>query len=208
MIMEEDSTGLKSARPGPELPYSVSMPMTFGIAMVAPWDTAPAWAGLEILARVDPIDLPPLAPRVGHQGADVDDPLSLLPRDASPVVGVGRIGEVLVLLELVADGRQEVFELDPLLPLAEEALDRHLLRPPHDVLDHRARVEVLEVQDFLVARGVGHLQEPVLVGRRVHPLDRGIDHPQDGLLAVAAGLPELVPAAGNLGPQILGPHLP
>src|SRR5664279_4520282 len=56
-------------------------------------------------------------------------------------------------------------------PCTMRSLDRGLLGPVHDVLDHRAGVEVLEVQDFLVTVGVGDLQEAVLVGFGVHPLD-------------------------------------
>ena len=78
------------------------------------------------------------------------------------------------------------------LVVLEEVLDRHLLGAVDDVLDHRAGVEVLEVQDLLVAVGVGHLEEPVLLGLGVHPLDRGLDHPADAGVAVAAELREVV----------------
>src|SRR3954464_15739217 len=62
------------------------------------------------------------------QRADVDDPLALLARDPRPVVGVGRVGQVLVLLELVQARRRQV--ADPQSPDAglELFLDRHLLR--------------------------------------------------------------------------------
>ena len=33
MSSEEDNTGLNSGVPGAEIPYSVSMPITFGMAM-------------------------------------------------------------------------------------------------------------------------------------------------------------------------------
>ena len=56
----------------------------------------------------------------------------------------------------------QVFDLDALLAGRQEALDRLLLRATDDVLDHGAGVEVLEVQDLLVAAGVGDLEEPVL----------------------------------------------
>src|SRR5713226_7997386 len=125
MSNEDESTGLNSAMPGPEIPYSVSMPMTLGIAM---------GGRLQVLARVDPFDLAALAASIRHQGADVDDPLALLARDPGPVVGVRRVGQVLVLLELVADGAKEVLALDALLPLREEALDRRLLGAGDDVL--------------------------------------------------------------------------
>ena len=45
-----------------------------------------------------------------------------------------------------------------------------------DVLDHRAGVEVLEVQRLLVTVGVGDLEEAVLLGLGVHPLDGVLDH--------------------------------
>src|SRR3712207_8440310 len=55
--------------------------------------------------------------------------------------------------------RSQVLHAQPLLALLQEVLDGHLLRPVHDVLDHGAGVEVLEVQDLLVAVGVGHRSE-------------------------------------------------
>ena len=54
--------------------------------------------------------------RLVHEGADVDDPLALLARDLRPVVGVGRVGQVLVLLVLLVDRRDEVLGADA--PLA------------------------------------------------------------------------------------------
>src|SRR5438093_850716 len=168
MSIEDARTGLKSGQPGPEIPYSVSMPTTLGMAMEV---------RLQVLTGVDPFDLPALTtPAVSEERPDVDDPLALLAGDASPVIGVGGVRQVLVLLELVPDRRQEVVELQPLLALAEEPLDGHLLGPGHDVLDHGARVEVLEVQDLFVAGGVGHLEEAVLLAGRVHLLNSGVDH--------------------------------
>src|SRR5690349_18380944 len=158
MSIEEDSTGLKSGMPGPEMPYSVSMPMTLGMA-ITPSRRRRAEETLQVLPRVDPVDLPPLAAGVGHQRADVDDALALLPTDPGPVVGVGGVRQVLVLLELVPDRGEQVVLLQALLAHLEEPLDGHLLGPPHDVLDHGAGVEVLEVEDLLVARLVRDLQE-------------------------------------------------
>src|SRR6266566_6468681 len=102
MRKEDERTGLNSAMPGPEIPYSVSMPMTLGIAMEG---------RLQVLARVDPLDLAALAADISHQGSDIDDPLALLARDPGPVVRVRRVGQVLVLLELVANGAQEILGL-------------------------------------------------------------------------------------------------
>src|SRR6187401_2926386 len=67
--------------------------------------------------------------------ADVDDPLALLARDLRPVVRVGRVREVLVLLVLLVDRRDEVLGPDALLAATDEALDGQLLGPAHDVLD-------------------------------------------------------------------------
>ena len=77
--------------------------------------------------------------------------------------GLVVFGQVLVLLELVADGHLEVVEGQALLALGQEPLDGHLLGPPDDVLDHGTGVEVLEVQDLLVPGRVGDLEELVLL---------------------------------------------
>src|SRR3954451_9185983 len=131
---------------------------------------------LEVLTGVgDGVDRPARlgALLAGDERADEDDPLALLAGDPGPVVGVGRVREVLVLLELVHARLQQVLHPDALLVLVEEVLDRHLLGPVDDVLDHRAGVEVLEVQDLLVAVGVGDLEETVLLGLGVHALHGG-----------------------------------
>src|SRR5947207_2993795 len=143
-----------------------------------PPDPRAQTASLEVLPGGDPLDgaaaLGLLA--AGDQRADVDDPLALLARDLRPVVGVGGVGQVLVLLELLADGVDEVLGGDALLPAGDQALDRELLRPPDDVLDHGPGGEVLEVQGLLVTVLVGDLEEPVVVVGPVHVLDGGLDH--------------------------------
>src|SRR5439155_17551710 len=114
-----------------------------------------ARTALQVLARRDPLDgaaaLGRLVVALGDERADVDDPLALLARDLRPVVGVGRVREVLVLLELLADRREEVVGTDAPLAFGDGALDRQLLGPAHDVLDHGARGEVLEEHHLLVA---------------------------------------------------------
>ena len=75
-----------------------------------------------------------------------------------------------------------MFDPDALLRCREEVLDRHLLGAVDNVLDHGARVEVLEVEDVLVTIGIGDLQEPVGVNLGVHPLDRRLNHRLDGPL--------------------------
>src|SRR5919205_1297704 len=104
--MDDDSTGLKSGTPTAAMPYSVSVPMTFGIAIQP--------ASLEVLAGTDALHLAALVGALSEQSSDVDDPLALLARDARPVVRVGGVRQVLVLLELVADRVEEILGLDAL----------------------------------------------------------------------------------------------
>src|SRR3954453_17007745 len=88
-------------------------------------------AASEVLPRVgDRVDRPARlrALLAGDERADEDDPLALLAGDAGPVVRVGRVREVLVLLELVHAGLQQVVDPDALLVVVEEVLDGHLLR--------------------------------------------------------------------------------
>ena len=65
----------------------------------------------------DGVDGPPGfgALLAGDERADVDDPLALLAGDAGPVVGVGGVGQVLVLLELVDAGGEQVDDAQALL---------------------------------------------------------------------------------------------
>ena len=61
---------------------------------------------LEVLPRSHPLDRATAfgLVTVGRDGADVDDALALLARNLGPVVGVGGVGQVLVLLVLLLDG--------------------------------------------------------------------------------------------------------
>src|SRR6478735_9105006 len=96
------------------MPYSVSIPQILGTATRRPYRPLvrrrARW--LEVLAGGDALDrattlglllLLPLDER-----AHVDDALALLAGDLGPVVGVRRVGEVLVLLVLLVDRRDEV----------------------------------------------------------------------------------------------------
>ena len=102
---EDDNTGLKSGDPDAAIPYSVSVPKTFGMAI------GPT---LQVLTCVHAFHLTAVAV-VAEQRADVHDAFALLARDTSPVVGVGRVRKVLVLLELVPDRGEQVLGLDALL---------------------------------------------------------------------------------------------
>src|SRR4051794_12660705 len=169
-------------------------------AAVASWPTS-----LEVLPCVgDGVDrATALGALAGDQRPDVDDALALLAGDARPVVRVGRVGQVLVLLELVDARGHQVLHPQPLLRSLEEVLDRHLLRPGDDVLDHGAGVEVLEVEDLLVAVGVGHFEEAVLLGLGVHPRDGALDHRRHGRLAAAAVLTEILFVQRQVGREVL-----
>src|SRR6478672_949808 len=128
---------------------------TTTIAMTTPM--ARSLALLQVLAGVaDRVDRPSgvAALGAGDERADVDDPFALLAGDPGPVVGVGRVRQVLVLAELVDARGQQVLQAQPLLVRGQQVLDGHLLPAIDDVLDHRAGVEVLEVQRLLVTVGV------------------------------------------------------
>src|SRR5258705_5485380 len=117
-------------------------------------------ASLEILARVDDaLDAPKLFLRLAHERLDVDDPLALLAGDLRPVVGVGGVGEVFVLLELLADGGEQVVGHDALLAATDLALEGELFGPAHDRFDHGAGGEVIEGQDLIYAVAVRDLKE-------------------------------------------------
>src|SRR5881296_3655473 len=88
-----------------------------------------------------------LVVRLAHERPHVDDPLALLAGDLRPVTGVGRVRQIFVLLELLADGREQVVGTDALLAPTDETLEGQLLGAAHDGLDHGSRGEVLEVED-------------------------------------------------------------
>src|SRR5881396_4045279 len=96
------------------------------------------------------LDAAALIARFAHERSHIDDPLALLAGDLRPVAGVSRIGQILVLLELLADGREQVVGADALLAPADQALEGEFLGPPHDRFDHGSRGEVLEVEYLLV----------------------------------------------------------
>src|SRR5436305_2691135 len=183
--------GFGSPTPSCTIPYSVSIPQTFCMATTASYrphgpctahrcvrrlgarghrSDKTVW--LEVLTGRDPFDGPTagglLVLALREQDPQEDDALALLAGDLGPVVGVGGVGEVLVLLVLLADRGEQVLGADAFALACDLALDGQLLGPPHDVLDHGARREVLEVHDFFVTVLVGDLDEPVLVVGRVH----------------------------------------
>src|SRR5215469_8298330 len=203
--------------PGTDTPYSVSMPITRRTVMAHTLAAACPTSALrqvqrsQVLAGIrHGVDRPAglVAALARDQRPDVDDALALLAGDPGPVVRVGGVRQVLVLAELVDTGGQQVRDAQPLHSGLEELLDRHLLGPVHDVLDHRARVEVLEVQHFLVAVGVGDLEEPVLLRLAVHPLDDPLDHLGDRRLVRAAVLGYVVRMQRQAGHHVLGEDLP
>src|SRR6266478_6104613 len=158
---------------------------------------------LDVLSGIDDLlDAPELLFRLAHERLHVDDPLTLLTGDLGPVVGVGGVGEVFVLLELLADGGEQVVGHDALRAAADVALEGELLGAAHDGLDHGAGREVLEVEDLFVAIGVGDFEEPVFFAQRVHGLDGRGDHGGDG--AGDVGAPRLGFREGNVRREVLG----
>src|SRR5687767_13641816 len=156
--------GFDSPEPRSTMPYSVSMPQTFLMATARPYPQGRARA-LQVLAGPDPLDRSPTGGllALGHEHPEEDDALALLAGDLGPVVGVGGVGQVLVLLVLLADRVEEVLGADAAPGACDLPLDGQLLGPAHDVLDHGAGGEVLEVHDFLVAVLVRDLDEAVLL---------------------------------------------
>src|SRR5437867_9777411 len=117
---------------------------------------SPPWLSLDVLSGVDDfLDAAKRFRRLAHEGLDVHDPLPLLAGDLRPVVGVAGAGQVLVLLDLLADGGEQVVDHDALWAAGDVALQSALLGPTHHGLDHGAGREVLEVEDLRVAVGVG-----------------------------------------------------
>src|SRR2546425_8737834 len=146
-------------------------------------------ASLQVLTRVDDsLDAAKLFFGLAHEGFDVHDPLALLAGDLGPVIRVGGVGQILVLLELLADGGEEVVDHDALLAPGDVALEGELLGAAHDGFDHGAGGEVLEVEDFFIAVGVGDLEEAIFLAEAVHGLHGGGDHGGgDGGGGAAAG---------------------
>src|SRR5680860_626431 len=148
MSIDDASTGLASAAPRIATPYSVSIPQTFGTDIAPDYCRACSRRRREPVAAWDPRDLrlQVLAGRglfdlattrrlttLADQGAYEHDALSLLARDLGPVVGVGRVGEVFVLAELLFDRVEQVLGGDAPGSTADLTLDRQLLRAPHHV---------------------------------------------------------------------------
>ena len=174
---------------------STSRPSTRTPAASAPATVvagASAGAGADD-GECDPRVLEAALPRpAAGEGADVGDPLALLAAHARPVVGVGGVGQVLVLAHLRRERAEQVLGAQAPPAGGEQVLDGPLLRAVDDVGDHRAGGEVLEVQHLPVAAGVGDLEELVLRLGGVQRLHDGLDHRRDGGGRVVAVGGELV----------------
>src|SRR5580658_9465858 len=128
------------------MPYSVSIPSTFWTAIrFRPQRSS------KVLAGSDALDLPAAADLVAvlDHRPDVDDALALAPGDLRPVIGIRRVRQILVLLVLLLDRVQQMFEANAASLVRKDPFDGELLRPVHDVLDHRAGGKVLEVEQLL-----------------------------------------------------------
>src|SRR3954447_14584675 len=93
---------------------------------------------LQVLASCDALDGTPTGGLLafGHEHPEEDDALALLPGDLGPVVGVGGVGQILVLLVLLPDRGQQVVGANAPALVGDLPLDGQLLGPAHDVLDH------------------------------------------------------------------------
>src|SRR5262245_10941116 len=156
---------------------------------------------LEVLTGIDhALNGPLLVLRLAHPRLDVHDALALLAGNLGPVVGVGRVGEIFVLLELLMHGLDEIIHCESLLAGLYEALEGEFLSAAHDGLDHGAGGEVLEVEDLLVTIGVGDLEEAVVLLEAVHLVQGGGDHAREGGGEIAVGGGEL----GLVNRELLG----
>ena len=77
--------------------------------------------------------------------------------------------------ELFANTLDQILDAHTSYAAFKFPLDRALLRPANDVLDHRSRREVFEVENFFVTRLIGHLEELVVTICGIHDVDRLID---------------------------------
>src|SRR5271154_4863224 len=122
------------------MPYSVSMPSTFAIALE-----------LEILPRTHVLDRATTLHVVFFsvdQRANENDPFALLARDTGPVIGVRRVRKIFVLAELLTNRFEEILLTKAPSLISDLALHGDLLGPTDDVLDHGARREVFEIQNL------------------------------------------------------------
>src|SRR5206468_1021927 len=101
------------------MPYSVSMPSTFLIAMrgrYLPRRRTGTPGVLQVLAGCNSLDRPAasgfLVIVLLDERAHVDDALALLAGDLRPVVRVGGVRQVFVLLELLSDRPQQIVDAD------------------------------------------------------------------------------------------------
>ncbi len=85
----------------------------------------------------------------------------------------------------------------------EHRLDRVLLGPVDDVLDHRTGVEVLEIHHLFVAIGVGDLKEAIVIDLGIHPIDDLLDHRLDAQRPVTVELRQVVGIHRQIHRQVL-----
>src|SRR5690625_4566326 len=148
-------------------PNSVSIPRIFGIAIGRPYRDGAARRGprSQILTGRRLLDRAASGRNIvfipAYECPDVDDSLALLPRDLGPIIGIGGVGKILVFPELTAYGFDQVTGANASVTIGDLAFDRCLFGSAHDVLDHRARREVLEEHHFLITILVGDLEKSV-----------------------------------------------
>ena len=123
----------------------------------------------------DGFDLTRLA-RAAADRPKMHDLFSFFPGDLRPVVGIARIGQVFVFLELLPNGADQVLGPEATAFLRNRPLDGKLLPARYDAFDQRTAREILKVEHFLFTVRVGDLDELILFRGGVHRPDREIDH--------------------------------
>src|SRR5881397_474516 len=138
---------------------------------------------------------------------DVDDLVGLLAGDLRPVVRVGGVRQVFVLLELIADGPEEIIGLDAARAGREQTLDRVFLSTRDDALDQGPAGEVLHIEGLFVSVGVGHFEILILFAERVHGLHGQPDEPLDGFRRIAPIPLQLLRMPGEIRREVFGENV-
>src|SRR6476620_10669042 len=102
------------------------------------------------------------------------DFLALLAGDLGPIIWIGRVGQILVFLELLADRADEVVGSETAALLGNGSLDGILLGTRDDAFDQCAARKIFKVENFLFSVRIGHFNESVLFGGGVHGADREV----------------------------------
>src|SRR5262252_196783 len=139
--------------------------------------TTPNPAFSEVLPRGNILNRPELGGLRTHEGPDVDDLFAFGAGNPRPIIRICGVRQILVLLELLLHGVEEVVQLDAFLFHRQVAFQGRLFCPRDNVLDHRSTGKVLEVKSFSITLSVRDFEKLVLIVRAVHMLTGILDQP-------------------------------